>query len=144
MLGDSISNDGDLVAAVKDALIRNGSLSQIKAKLRAEVYHALEDKTQAMPEKPKDVFLVSELIRDYLICTKHNCSLSVFCEESGQPMEMNVDREFLGAELGVNTINCDKNIPLLLLLVHNLVQKKEQRELDQVKSITNEYRSDDS
>ena len=64
--------------------------------------------------------------------SKLESSLSVFNEEMGQPAEMMVDREFVGAELGFNMID-EKgtgSVPLLVLLIQRLLQEKEKREHD--------------
>ena len=45
MLNDDIQSNDDLSLAVKGALERKGVLKDIRAKIRAEVYHTLEDKT---------------------------------------------------------------------------------------------------
>jgi hypothetical protein len=45
MLNDDINSTEDLSLAVKAALERKGVLKDIRAKIRAEVYHTLEDKT---------------------------------------------------------------------------------------------------
>jgi len=48
MLTDDIQSNEDLSLAVKAALERKGVLKDIRAKIRAEVYHTLEDKTVAV------------------------------------------------------------------------------------------------
>jgi lisH domain-containing protein FOPNL len=117
--------DSDLVFAVDEALKRRGVLGKMKAQMRAEVFHALNDSTVIMPEKPPDIFLASELIREFLMAFNLNNTLTVFCEELGQPPEMNLDRLMIGNELGVNTVGSDEKIPLLVLLMQFL--KKNRR-----------------
>lgn len=124
MLREEIHTDNDLVDAVKEALERKGILSQIKAQIRAEVFHSLEDKTVSLPEKPPDVFIATELVKELLITLKLNNTLSVFCEEVGQPGEMGIDREFIGGEVGLNTIGTNTNIPLLILIIQYLKKNK--------------------
>ena len=77
-----------------------------------------------MPEKPRDIYLASELIREYLINFRLDNSNSVFCEESGQPEQMIVDREFLAGELGLNAQGSNEKIPLLVLLIQYLSKLK--------------------
>ena len=62
-----------------------------------------------------------------MIKFKLNNSLSVFCEELGQPSEMAVDREFLGGELGLNTLDSDPTIPLLISVLQHLSEKKAEK-----------------
>jgi lisH domain-containing protein FOPNL len=115
-----VAADGDLVMAIEEALKRRGVLNKMKAQMRAEVFHAMQDKIVLTPDKPPDVFLATELIREFLMTFKLHSTLSVFCEEFGQPFEMSTDREFVGGELGVNTFGSNEKIPLLVLLVQLL------------------------
>ena len=129
--------DEDLKSAVRQALEKKGVIKDLKARLRSEVYQCLEDKTYKMPDKPPDVYLATELVRELLISLKMENTLSVFCEEMGQPMEMRCDREFLGDELGFNVgrgtavttalkgkENSPASIPLLVQLVNHLRHNK--------------------
>jgi hypothetical protein len=117
-------SDIDLISAVQDALKRRGVYSKVKATIRAEVFNVLEDKTVPLPNKPQDVFVASELIKEFLILFKLNNTLSVFCEEMGQPSEMTFDRELIGAELGLNTLGTDPKIPLLIMLIEYLKRNR--------------------
>ena len=134
MIAENIDSSDDLTSAVREALERRGVLSSLKAKLRTEVFHALEDKSVSMPEKPHDVLIATELIRDLLMCFRFDNTNSVFCEESGQPAEMNVDRSFLSNELGFNLTAKEQNnsarIPVLVLLIQQLRRMKSQHEID--------------
>jgi len=121
----------DLSDTVKEALQRRGVLAKVKATIRAEVFHALEDKTVSLPDKPREVYLATELIREFLQTSRLNSSLSVFNDELGQPEQMAVDREFVGGELGVNVNDAivgTAQVPLLVLLVKHLVQQREELE----------------
>lgn len=124
MIRDEIVAQSDLVEAVTEALKRKGVYAKIKSQLRAEVFHTLEDKSTPVPEKPREVFLAAELIREFMIRFKLNNSLSVFCEEMGQPPEMAVHREFIGSELGLNTLQSDPNIPLLISVLQHMMDNK--------------------
>jgi hypothetical protein len=124
MIRDELVTQSDLIDAIHEALDRKGITGQIKAQLRSEVFHTLEDKTVASPEKPRDVFIASELMREFLMSAKLQNTLSVFSEEFGQPSEMNVDREFIGGELGLNVVGCNEKIPLLVLIVQHLCNSK--------------------
>lgn len=125
MIRDELVAEEDLVEAVKTALERKGVAAQVKSQIRAEVFHTLEDKTVELPDKPPDVFLASELIREFLIKLNLRNTLSVFCEEMGQQGQMDVDRELVSAELGINTLESDTNIPLLIQLVQHMGKSKE-------------------
>lgn len=115
---------GNISSVVRHNLETKGVIGDLKAKIRAEVYHALEDKTTPCPPKPKGVFLASEIIRDYLHSFDLRNTVFVFNEEGGQPAEMRIDRHFLGEELGLNLVNIDSDVPLLVLLIEHLQQLK--------------------
>jgi len=117
---NSVVPNQQLVDAVEDALKRRGVLKKLKAQMRAEVFHSLEDKTINYPSKPPDVHLAAELIKEFLMLFNLDSTLSVFCEEMGQPMEMAVDRDLIGLELGLNPAGCDSKIPMLLSLIQYL------------------------
>ena len=128
----NIDNAGELHSVIMDSLKRRGVLGKLSANVRAEVFHTLEDKTVPLPDKPTEVYLATELIREYMMNASLNSSLSVFNEESGQPNEMRVDREFLGGELGFNIIDesrAAKETPLLILLVTHLLSERKRIEL---------------
>ena len=78
-------SDDALADVVKSALSRKGVLNALKAKLRAEIFHVLENKEETVPEKTKEVFLAAEIVRDFLSLLKLDNTLSVFMEEVGQP-----------------------------------------------------------
>jgi hypothetical protein len=117
---NEIVPDIDIINAVQDAMKRRGLFSKLKAQVRAEVYHILEDKTVSMPEKPPDIFVASELVKEFLSLLGLKNSLAVFCEEMGQPREMAVDRGVIGAELGLNTLGTEPSLPLLMMIVEHL------------------------
>ena len=85
-----------------------------------------------------DLYLAQELIREYLISLQHNNTLSVYCEETGQPREMGTDRIFIGGELGFNVSQSDSSVPLLLLLVQQLRKNKDKYEEELHGSMINE------
>ncbi len=136
---EEVTTATELTDAITKALQRRGVLKKIKAELRAEVFHALEDKTVVLPDKPREVYLASELIREFLMSMQLDSSLSVFTEEIGQPQEMRVDREFIGGELGFNMIDERRtgDVPLLVLLIRSLIDRKEQLQSGAEESLLN-------
>ena len=113
------SDSTDLKAALRAALESKGVLKDIKAKLRAEVFHCLEDKTVELPDKPRDVHIANEIIREYMTNFNLTNSLSVFMEEGGQPAELSADRQFLASELGLR-LRPDEKEPLLVVILRVL------------------------
>lgn len=127
-----MQNDNtDLKSAVRDALERKGVVSDIRARLRASVYNCLEDKcTPLSANKSKDLYMSTELVRDFLVSMNLSSTLAVFCQELGEASEINSDREFIAGELGFSISSRDEDvhgdsIPLLTLL---LQQQKSKRE----------------
>ncbi len=92
----------------------------------AEVFHVLEDKnTVPDVEKEPDVYLASEIIRDFMQFLNLDNSHSVFMEEIGQPPEVRVDRQFIASEIGFQTPEGDRT-PLLLHLIQQLKKINKQ------------------
>jgi lisH domain-containing protein FOPNL len=137
MIEENISSDNnDLSSAVKESLERKGVIRDVKARLRASVFKCLEDKSVPLPVKnSKDIHLSIELVREFLRSLDLESTLSVFCEEIGQPVEMRCDREFIAGELGFNILTQGETdrttpIPLLCQLVQQLRLDKSKYEND--------------
>ncbi|XP_069066302.1 centrosomal protein 20 isoform X3 [Pleurodeles waltl] len=90
----------ELKAVVKDTLEKRGVLGQIKARVRAEVFNALDDQSEPRPQLSHENLLINELIREYLEFNKYRYTASVLSTESGQP-DIPLDRQFLVSELNV-------------------------------------------
>uniref|UniRef100_A0A3P9MTN4 Centrosomal protein 20 n=1 Tax=Poecilia reticulata TaxID=8081 RepID=A0A3P9MTN4_POERE len=111
----------------KQKLESRGVMGQLKARIRAEVFSALDEQREARPSLSHENLLINELIREYLefnkyrhtasVLTAANCvKINLTCSdftpvsyfspmfaftESGQP-ETPLDRQFLAAELRVS------------------------------------------
>ncbi|XP_038007780.1 centrosomal protein 20 isoform X3 [Motacilla alba alba] len=90
----------ELKAVLKDTLEKRGALAQIKARIRAEVFNALDDQSEPRPTLSRENLLINELIREYLEYNKYKYTASVLTAESGQP-EVPLDRQFLAKELNI-------------------------------------------
>ncbi|XP_075293007.1 centrosomal protein 20 isoform X3 [Opisthocomus hoazin] len=90
----------ELKAVLKDTLEKRGALGEIKARIRAEVFNALEDRSEPRPPLSHENLLINELIREYLEYNKYKYTSSVLTAESGQP-EVPLDRQFLAKELNI-------------------------------------------
>jgi len=66
-----------LPTVVKETLEDRGVLGQIKARIRAEVFHALEEDTEPSPPLGNENMFINELIREYYEFNKYKYSLSV-------------------------------------------------------------------
>uniref|UniRef100_A0A8C5F126 Centrosomal protein 20 n=1 Tax=Gopherus evgoodei TaxID=1825980 RepID=A0A8C5F126_9SAUR len=83
-----------------------------KARIRAEVFNALDDQSEPRPPLSHENFLINELIREYLEYNKYKYTASVLTAESGQP-EVPLDRQFLVHELNIVEDPNRKSVPLL-------------------------------
>lgn len=129
-----MQNDNtDLKSAVRDALERKGVISDIRARLRASVYHCLEDKcAPPSTKKSKDLYMSTELVRDFLVSMNLSSTLAVFSQELGEASEIHSDREFIAGELGFSISSRDDDvhgdsIPLLTLLLQQQKSKREYK-----------------
>ena len=131
----------DLKSAVRDALERKGVINDIRARLRASVFNCLEDKyTPPSANKSEDLYLSTELVRDFLVSMNLSNTLAVFCQELGEASEIASDREFIAGELGFSISSQDEgvhgdSIPLLtLLLQHQKSKRKYNAECAPIRS----------
>uniref|UniRef100_A0A8C1BKT2 Centrosomal protein 20 n=1 Tax=Cyprinus carpio carpio TaxID=630221 RepID=A0A8C1BKT2_CYPCA len=90
----------ELKSALRETLEARGVLGQLKARIRAEVFSALDDESAPRPPLSHENLLINELIREYLEFNKYRYTASVLTAESGQP-EVPLDREFVASELNV-------------------------------------------
>jgi len=62
---------------VHETLENRGILGQLRARIRAEVFSALNDPTDSRPEVSRENFLINELIREYLDFNHYKYASSV-------------------------------------------------------------------
>lgn len=67
-----ILTDLFMVIALKETLEKKGALGQIKARIRTEVFKALNDRSEPRPPLSRENLLINELIREYLKYNKYN------------------------------------------------------------------------
>ncbi|CCI46870.1 hypothetical protein ABG067_000165 [Albugo candida] len=115
----------ELKEVLKETLETRGCLGQIKARIRAEIFSALDDQSIPKPELSNENLILNELIREYLEYNGYRHALSVFLPESGQPTEKAFPRSFLSSELGVREDARFTQIPLLYNILFILQQRRE-------------------
>nr|XP_054308799.1 centrosomal protein 20-like isoform X5 [Pongo pygmaeus] len=98
-----------LVMFLKDTLEKKGVLGHLKARIRAEVFNALDDDHEPRPSLSHENLLINELIREYLEFNKYKYTASVLIAESGQPV-VPLDRQFLVHELNAFEESKDNTI----------------------------------
>lgn len=94
----------------------------MQARLRAEIFHSLNDRTIPTPEKTEEMALAFDIITDFLAGMKLDNTRSVFTEEIGGDSDnvVLVDRHKLSREVGVEIADNQGDVPLLLLLIQHL------------------------
>lgn len=65
------------ILAVRETLESRGVLGQLKARIRAEVFSALDDQQEPRPALSHENLLINELIREYLEFNKYRYTASV-------------------------------------------------------------------
>nr|XP_005007569.1 lisH domain-containing protein FOPNL isoform X2 [Cavia porcellus] len=114
----------ELKAVLKDTLEKKGVLGHLKARIRAEVFNALDDDREPRPPLSHENLLINELIREYLEFNKYKYTASVLIA-AGQPVDP-LDRQFLIRELNAFEESKDNTIPLLYgILAHFLHGNKD-------------------
>ncbi|XP_009079035.1 PREDICTED: lisH domain-containing protein FOPNL, partial [Acanthisitta chloris] len=108
---------------LKDTLEKRGALAEIKARIRAEVFNALDDQSEPRPQLCHENLLINELIRQYLEYNRYKYTASVLIAESGQP-EVPLDREFLAKELHIVEDTNGKSVPLLYGIISHFLHGK--------------------
>lgn len=58
-------------------------MGQLKARIRAEVFSALDEQREPRPPLPRENLLINELIRDYLEFNKYRHTASVLTAGGG-------------------------------------------------------------
>ncbi|BFZ03278.1 hypothetical protein BsWGS_06316 [Bradybaena similaris] len=106
----------DLKEVLKEILENRGSLDEIKARLRAEVFAALDDPAEVKPTLSSDNLLILELIREFLEYNRCKYTASVLVSEIGLP-KVPLDRDFLRHELNIVEDAPSRAVPLLYGLV---------------------------
>ncbi|XP_045141933.1 centrosomal protein 20 isoform X1 [Echinops telfairi] len=115
----------ELKAVLKDTLEKKGVLGHLKARIRAEVFKALDDEREPRPPLSHENLLINELIREYLEFNKYKYTSSVLVAESGQPV-VPLDRQFLIHELNLFEEPKGNTVPLLYgILAHFLHESKD-------------------
>mmetsp|Transcript_60566 Transcript_60566/g.107898 ORF Transcript_60566/g.107898 Transcript_60566/m.107898 type:complete len:211 (-) Transcript_60566:7-639(-) len=110
----------ELKEALVETLENRGVLGQVKAKVRAEIFAALDDEQVPRPQLPRENVIINELFREYLEYNGYHHSLSVLLPESGHPEARQFDRQFLAKELRLQEDDRSRSLPLIYALVRGL------------------------
>uniref|UniRef100_A0A8D1PR92 Centrosomal protein 20 n=2 Tax=Sus scrofa TaxID=9823 RepID=A0A8D1PR92_PIG len=88
----------ELKAVLKDTLEKRGVLGHLKARIRAEVFNALDDESEPRPSLSHENLLINELIREYLEFNKYKYTASVLIAEERLPCPQKEQRRSPNAE----------------------------------------------
>ena len=112
----------DLKGVLRETLEQKGVLNEVKAKIRAEIFTALDAETTNKPQLSNENMIINEIIREYLEYNRYYNAASVLVTETGQPSEPPFDREFLHRKFGVSSQarGARPGMPLLYELIYGL------------------------
>lgn len=110
----------DLKNALKESLESRGVLGDLKARIRAEIFNALDDQEGSRPRPSDENLVINELIREYLVYNNYHHTLSVFLPESGQPEHPPFDRNYISRQMRVSEDHKSRSVPLMYGLVRGL------------------------
>uniref|UniRef100_A0A8C7ZUL8 Centrosomal protein 20 n=1 Tax=Oryzias sinensis TaxID=183150 RepID=A0A8C7ZUL8_9TELE len=116
----------ELKSAIRDTLESRGVLHELRARVRAEVFSALDVERESLTPLSHENLIINELIREYLVFNRYRHTASVLTAESGLP-ETHLDRQFLAEELKVSQDASSKSVPLLYGLVSHFMNSGDNR-----------------
>ncbi|XP_071954563.1 centrosomal protein 20-like isoform X2 [Antedon mediterranea] len=114
---------GEAKLILKETLTNRGTLDQVKARVRAEVFHALNDPNEVPPPMSNENMLINELILEYLEYNRYKYTESVLMAESGQSTPR-LDRQFLTKELNLIEDKDSKSLPLIYSVLTHFTHGK--------------------
>ncbi len=113
----------ELRDVLRQTLDNRGVLGEIKARVRAEVFNALdEDEAEDRPRLSNENMIINELIREYLEYNGYRHTLSVLVPETGQPEDASkhLPRSLMVSEFGLREDGTSEQLPLLYGIVAKL------------------------
>lgn len=115
-----------LKSSLIQTLESSGTLGEVKARLRAEIFHALEHSVStAKPQVPPDNEIINDLIREYLSFNGYHQTLSVFKPETGEVNSSNLGRKFMHHEFDV-AVKAKGGVPYIYKILERLRQCKRE------------------
>lgn len=103
----------ELKEVLKETLEERGVLSQIRARIRAEIFSTLNDSPPNRPDLSNENLIINELIREYLTFNGYQHTLSVFLPESGQPQAPPFERSYITRQLKIVEDRKSQELPLI-------------------------------
>jgi lisH domain-containing protein FOPNL len=103
----------ELKEVLKETLEERGVLSQIRARIRAEIFSTLNDVPPNRPDLSNENLIINELIREYLTFNGYQHTLAVFLPESGQPTSPPFERNYITKQLKIVEDRKSQELPLI-------------------------------
>lgn len=102
----------EMKEVLKEHLEKNGSLNEIRSKLRSEIFNTLNNDAKPQQGLSNQNLIINELIREYLVFNNYNYTNSVMIPEAGQP-EKPLDRQIVSSQLNIAESSESRQLPLL-------------------------------
>lgn len=118
----------ELKDVLKETLEERGVLSQVRAKIRAEIFSTLNDNPPSRPDLSNENLVINELIREYLTFNGYQHTLAVFLPESGQPVNAPLERRDITRQLKIVEDRKSQELPLLYGLTFGNKKQIEKNE----------------
>lgn len=120
----------ELRSALRESLQARGVLGEVRARLRAEIFNAIDAGADTPYPKAKDApaetVVVAALFRDFLRFSGYSQTLSVFEAEAG--ISADLPREAVAMDLGVADDVESSSLPL----VYGLVEAVRRHKRDEI------------
>ena len=116
----------DLKSVLRETLEQRGALNDIKARIRAEIFTALDADSVGRPRISNENMIINELIREYLEYNKYYSAASVLATESGQPANPAFDREYIRKKLQIPGKSGE--LPMLYEIIFGVMPKFDKYE----------------
>ena len=110
----------DMKEVLKEHLEKNGTLNEIRSKMRAEIFNTLNNQPKNTNQLSEQNLIINELIREYLVYNNYNYTNSVLIPEASQPAEP-LDRNFIANRLNIKQDTQTQQLPLLYSKVFGLL-----------------------
>lgn len=122
----------DLKQSLSGILEQSGTLQEIRARLRADIYQSLAGNTHSelqplRPQLSHQNLLINELIREYLTYSQYHHTQSVLVSESNMPEQPAFTHQFLADQLNIqehHTTSDHQPLPLLYSVLALLQSKQ--------------------
>lgn len=102
----------EMKEVLKEHLEKNGSLNEIRSKLRSEIFNTLNNGQKPQQGLSNQNLIINELIREYLAFNNYNYTNSVLIPEAGQP-EKPLERTIIANQLNIAESSESRQLPLL-------------------------------